>query len=62
VREELIKFHKEHYSANLMKLVVLGKEDIDTLHTWVTSLFSNVPNTNKPLPSWLPHQVIIRYL
>ena len=25
VRSELLKFHKNYYSANLMKLVVLGK-------------------------------------
>ena len=40
-----------------MKLVVLGKEDLTTLESWVMSLFCSIPNFNKPVPSWLPHMV-----
>ncbi|ODQ63961.1 hypothetical protein NADFUDRAFT_28003 [Nadsonia fulvescens var. elongata DSM 6958] len=52
VREELLKFHGERYSANLMKLVVLGRESLDTLEKWVVSMFSDVKNLNKPKPSY----------
>jgi insulysin len=32
--EELKKFYAAHYSANLMKLVILGREPLDTLEQW----------------------------
>ncbi len=46
VREDLIHFYRTHYSANLMTLVVLGKEPLGTLKQWVTATFSAVPNHN----------------
>ncbi|KAF0437767.1 a-pheromone processing metallopeptidase ste23 [Gigaspora margarita] len=50
VREELLKFHDSYYSANLMKLVVLGREPLDTLNQWVVEKFSNVKNKSVPIP------------
>ncbi len=44
VRDDLLKFYREHYSANLMTLVVVGREPLDQLQTLVTSRFSEVPN------------------
>ena len=35
VRKELIAFHDKYYSANTMKLVILGKEEIPQLEKWV---------------------------
>lgn len=57
VRALLIDFHKNHYSANIMKLVVLGRDSLDTLQQWVETLFSPVLNQNYPLPhySTLPY-------
>lgn len=52
VRQELIEFYKSHYSANLMRLVILGKEDLDTLTSWAVEKFSQVPNSDKPRPHW----------
>jgi len=50
VRDELLKFHKTYYSANLMKLAVLGREPLDTLEKWVREIFEAVPNKNvKPI-------------
>ncbi|KAI5284891.1 Insulinase (Peptidase M16), partial [Ascosphaera aggregata] len=43
IRNELIKFYKKEYSANKMKLVVLGREELDVLEGWVGKLFSAVP-------------------
>ena len=52
IREEFIKFHDRHYSANRMKLVVLGKESLDELESWVTELFADVKNKNLPQNRW----------
>ena len=52
VRSEFIKFHDKHYSANRMKLVVLGKESLDQLQSWVTELFADVRNKNLPQNRW----------
>ncbi|KAH8927446.1 LuxS/MPP-like metallohydrolase [Atractiella rhizophila] len=46
VRERLLEWWKEHYSANLMKLVVLGKESLDELTKLVVRDFWDVPNKN----------------
>jgi secreted Zn-dependent insulinase-like peptidase len=49
VRDELIAFYQQHYSANLMRLVVLGKEPLPQLKQWVTEKFSAVKNSNKSI-------------
>ncbi|KAK0556291.1 metalloprotease [Tilletia horrida] len=54
VRSELLKFHERHYSANVMKLVVLGREPLDQLTDWVIQKFSGVPNRAVEPPSF-PH-------
>lgn len=52
VREEVIKFYHKHYSANRMKLVVLGQEPLDTLQEWVQDLFSGIQNNNSLPETW----------
>ena len=52
VRKEFIKFHDEHYSSNLMKLVVLGKDPLDEMETWVSELFADAHNKNLPRKRW----------
>lgn len=52
IRDAFIGFHKEHYSANRMKLVVLGRDGLDELQAWVGELFSAVPNRNLPKSQW----------
>ena len=52
VRKEFIKFHDDHYSANRMKLVVLGKESLDELEDWVGDLFAEVHNKDLPQKRW----------
>jgi insulysin len=52
VRSEFIDFHKKHYSANRMKLVVLGRESLDDMETWVGELFSQVQNKDLPQQRW----------
>lgn len=49
VRDELLAFYDEHYSANLMRLVVLGREPLDELESMLGALFSAVPDKGTPL-------------
>ena len=44
VRDELLRFYDTYYSANMMRLVVLGAESLDELESLVVPLFSAVPN------------------
>ncbi|KAM0952033.1 putative insulysin [Dioscorea sansibarensis] len=46
-RLELIKFYKENYSANIMHLVVYGKESLEKLQNLVESKFTDVLNIER---------------
>jgi insulysin len=46
LRDALLDFYDAHYSANKMRLVVLGKEPLDKLKNWVVNKFSTIPNKN----------------
>lgn len=52
IREELLKFYNSSYSANLMKLCILGREDLDTLSNWAYDLFKDVKTLNRELPKY----------
>lgn len=52
VRDKFMEFHDKHYSANIMKLVVLGRESLDVLQKWVIEFFSNVVNKNLAQNRW----------
>ena len=52
IRDEFIRFYERHYSANRMKLVVLGRESLDDLENWVVELFSEVKNQDLPQNRW----------
>ena len=51
-RDRMIDFFEEHYSANLMKLAILGPEPLDVLESWVTDIFSQVPNKRLAPSLW----------
>ncbi|CAM9829745.1 unnamed protein product, partial [Ectocarpus sp. 4 AP-2014] len=54
-RASLIDFHETYYSADAMKLSILGNEDLDTLEAWVRDAFSGVRNTKPPaVPDYGP--------
>jgi len=42
LRDKLIKFHTSNYSSSIMKLCILGNDDLDTLEKWVRFHFSAV--------------------
>lgn len=44
IRDELLEFYAKHYSANQMKLAVMGSESLDELEALVRSIFSAIPN------------------
>lgn len=46
VRDDLLKFYREYYSANIMTLVVLGEEPLDQLQAMVEGRFDKIPNRN----------------
>lgn len=46
-REQLIAFYEKYYSANVMKLCVLGNQPLDTLEVWVRGRFAAVPNRDR---------------
>lgn len=48
VRAELLKFHKRHYSAHAMKLVVHGR-NLDQLEQHVRQYFMPIPSTESKL-------------
>nr|GLL36597.1 Zinc-metallopeptidase, peroxisomal [Ipomoea trifida] len=54
-REELLKFYKENYSANLMHLVVYAKDSLDKTQSLVQDVFQKIENTNKSYP-YVPGQ------
>ena len=66
IRDSLLQFYKEHYSAQNMALIVLGKESCEQLQQWVELYFSDIPcpdtyqpyqpPTVKPFPD-LPKRV-----
>lgn len=47
VREELINFWKNNYSANLMHVVVYGKEDVEELRKWSIPILEKIENRGK---------------
>mgnify|MGYP000158877625 CR=1 FL=1 len=50
VRPDLVKFYDQYYSANMMTLVVEGKESLAELKAMVEQMFSAVPNKQtKPI-------------
>ena len=48
VRDDLLVFYEQHYSANHMSLVVLGKQTVDELRRLVGEKFTTVKNNNHP--------------
>ena len=43
IRDELIAFYQQYYSANEMTLALIGNYDLDTLEKWTQEKFSRIP-------------------
>lgn len=48
IRNEILAFYQQNYSANLMTLAVVSQQDLDQLEALVTPLFESIPNQNLP--------------
>ncbi|MCS5588219.1 MAG: insulinase family protein [Porticoccaceae bacterium] len=71
VRDDLIAMYHQYYSANLMKLVVLGKQSLDELQEMVSSRFADIKDRAMQIqpygvnfiePARLPLQINFRPL
>ena len=49
-RDDLLEFHKKHYSANIMNLVLYSDRPLDELEAAVTDHFAAVPDQDLPTP------------
>ncbi len=47
LRDQLLRFYADYYSASLMTLVVIGKEPLADLESMVVQRFSAIANSNK---------------
>ncbi len=47
IRDEIIEFHRSHYSADIMTLTLMGPQQLDEMEDWVIEKFSDIANTNK---------------
>ncbi|MET0356455.1 MAG: insulinase family protein [Cellvibrio sp.] len=54
IRDDLIAFYQNNYSANLMTLAVLGNHKLDDLQKMVESRFAAIPNKNKVVAAEYP--------
>lgn len=52
VKDMLVKFYREHCSANIMKLVLQGNQSLDQLQRMVVEKFSVIPNHSVQIPAW----------
>jgi len=46
VRKTLLEFHQQYYSANLMRVSVVGRQSLDELQRLVESKFSAIDNSD----------------
>lgn len=49
IREQLLKYYGEHYSANLMSLCLVGNHSIEALEAMAVENFSDIENKNHAL-------------
>ncbi|KAJ2840504.1 metalloprotease [Coemansia sp. 'formosensis'] len=57
LREELIKFYEKYYSADIMRLAVVGNHSLDVLSEWVTSKFSDIKSKGNTKPTFDIHPI-----
>ncbi len=46
IRDEIVAFHANHYSADLMTLTLLSPHELDQLEQWVIELFEPIVNND----------------
>lgn len=48
----LKEWHKKYYSASVMKLVIIGPQDVATLESWARKYFASIPNNKSQRPQF----------
>ncbi|MEZ9856768.1 insulinase family protein, partial [Vibrio breoganii] len=46
IRQEILAFHQQQYSADLMTLTLSGNQSLDEMQSWVEDRFSSITNHN----------------
>nr|WP_269135162.1 insulinase family protein [Vibrio cincinnatiensis] len=54
IRDEIIEFYQDHYSADIMTLTLLGPQSLDELETWATDKFTEIVNTQQANKNIVP--------
>ncbi|KAI9474731.1 metalloprotease [Coemansia sp. RSA 989] len=60
LRERLLDFHAKYYSADIMRLVVVGRDSLDQLTEWVVSRFSGIRSKGMTKPLFKGHPLTPR--
>ncbi|MGR5220171.1 insulinase family protein [Vibrio parahaemolyticus] len=47
IRDEIMRFHNEQYSADLMTLALISPDSLDELELWATTKFSDIVNNQR---------------
>ncbi|PMH41825.1 peptidase M16 [Vibrio sp. 10N.286.49.B3] len=47
IRQEVLDFYNQQYSADLMTLTIVSAADLNTMQAWVEDYFSHIPNNHK---------------
>ncbi|XP_065349177.1 insulin-degrading enzyme-like [Cloeon dipterum] len=55
--KEMLNFHSNYYSPNIMSLVILGKDSLDELQKKAENSFGKIENKSVSLPEWPGHSV-----
>ncbi|KAJ2007901.1 metalloprotease [Coemansia thaxteri] len=55
LRGKLLEFHAKYYSADIMKLVVVGRDSLDQLTEWAVSKFSPILSKGMTKPLFKGH-------
>ncbi len=51
-RDVVMDFYNNHYSSNLMRLVLMSPQDTDSLKALAKKHFSDIPNKKIPMPTY----------
>lgn len=62
IRDDLLAFYQNNYSANLMTLVVLSNRKLDELQKMVELRFAQIPNKNRTIASNYPNLFVQKAL
>ena len=60
IHSEVVSFHHSHYSANAMRLVVIGRDSLNTLQYEAMRMFGRIPNHD--MHAKLPSKPVAPYV